>query len=504
MLPNHDPGVLELKAISSDLFDIAKAHFTYTEEGPCFVGWLSALERAAPYLFMPQQQNAKMTQLIGTVLSAAMQFLCAPRSRRERTVMLMKSCRCPYSQRSGQEHKNMEALVSTAPLLRRLPPLVFVERLLKLVEAACDVRFAAIHGRTMRIDRIRKRKTWPRSIEEILPYGPEDTVRGLLGWLPSETCYYGADPASVLRMVHLILRFTRPLTLPYVLTSHTFISKGIQAPLANACKTLESSRRDPEQPDYSAEQEAYDVMLAVMNVMDDLVMLWTDEAQYHTLMGHRADQLRTLCARARDLPIWFNSHPDIVCTRSAGGMDNHGAGMRRSHWVELQATSADEPKPVPNTAATWKTLTRLIHRIYISQRCASPECTNTFANAGPFRYCSGCKRVSYCSRRCQKVGWSHPVVPHRAICMTLRRFCEALGCLLKLSISTTYPQPVSYDEEAARSILQHFLSQTQFALAHSRAYIPLLCTLDSNADVVAAVYRSEAEWITETEARSGS
>jgi hypothetical protein len=273
MLPNHDPGVLELKAISSDLFDIAKAHFTYTEEGPCFVGWLSALERAAPYLFMPQQQNAKMTQVIGTALSAAMQFLCAPRSRRERTVMLMKSCRCPYSQRSGQEHKNMEALVSTAPLLRRLPPLVFVERLLKLVEAACDVRFTAIHGRTMRIDRIRKRKTWPRSIQEILPYGPEDTVRGLLGWLPSETCYYGADPASVLRMVHLILRFTRPLTLPYVLTSHTFISKGIQAPLANACKTLESSRRDPEQPDYSAEQEAYDVILAVMDVMDDLVML---------------------------------------------------------------------------------------------------------------------------------------------------------------------------------------------------------------------------------------
>jgi hypothetical protein len=200
MVSEYEPGVLELKAIMFDLYHIAEADYTYPVEGPCFVDLLSLLERAAPHLVMPQQQNAEMKQIVETTLSAAMQFLCTPRSRRERVAMLMKPCRCPYSQRSGQGHKIGDALFSTAPvpLSRRLPPLVFVERLLKLVEAACDVRFAAMHGRTMRVDRIRKRKTWPRSIDDILPYGPENTVRGLLGWLAPETGYYARAPGIYL------------------------------------------------------------------------------------------------------------------------------------------------------------------------------------------------------------------------------------------------------------------------------------------------------------------
>jgi hypothetical protein len=415
MVLDYEPGVLELKAIVFDLYHIAEADFTYPVEGPCFVGLLSLLERAAPYLFVPQQQNTEMNQLVKTTLSAAVQFLCTPRSRRERTAMLMKPCWCPYSQRSGQGHKHGDTLVSSAPLSRRLPSLVFVDRLLKLVEAACDVRFAAMHGRTMRVDRIRKRKTWPRSIGDILPYGPENTVRGLLGWLAPETGYCGADPASVLRIVHLILRFIRPPTLPYILTSHAFISNGIQASLEYACDILESSRRDPEQPDHSAEQEAYDAILAVLDVMNDLVVFWTDEVQHRTLAENGAYQLMTLCTRARDLPIWCNNnHSEVVCTLNANRIEGLSAAMRRCLGAKLQAIPADGPNPVPNTAATWEALKRLLHRIYIAQRCASPECTNTFANAGPFRYCSGCKRVSYCSRRCQK-NWVEPSVcspPH--------------------------------------------------------------------------------------------
>jgi hypothetical protein len=67
---------------------------------------------------------------------------------------------------------------------------------------------------------------------------------------------------------------------------------------------------------------------------------------------------------------------------------------------------------------------RMIEAILSSvsaQRCASPECTRTFSDRWPFRWCAGCRRVTYCSRRCQKTAWAHEVVGHRSICSGLRR-----------------------------------------------------------------------------------
>jgi hypothetical protein len=51
-----------------------------------------------------------------------------------------------------------------------------------------------------------------------------------------------------------------------------------------------------------------------------------------------------------------------------------------------------------------------------SQRCAAPTCLMTAAD-GRLRLCLGCRRMSYCSRRCQKRAWTHSQVGHRTVCV---------------------------------------------------------------------------------------
>jgi hypothetical protein len=51
-------------------------------------------------------------------------------------------------------------------------------------------------------------------------------------------------------------------------------------------------------------------------------------------------------------------------------------------------------------------------------RCHGPTCMRTRASeeGRKFALCQGCKRAAYCSRRCQKIAWSHSTAPHREVC----------------------------------------------------------------------------------------
>jgi hypothetical protein len=71
---------------------------------------------------------------------------------------------------------------------------------------------------------------WPNNAYQLLPHGPEDTVRGLLCWLAIDV---GATAkwASLLGYFRVLLVLTRPLTLPYMVTSPARVLSGIIATL---------------------------------------------------------------------------------------------------------------------------------------------------------------------------------------------------------------------------------------------------------------------------------
>jgi hypothetical protein len=66
----------------------------------------------------------------------------------------------------------------------------------------------------------------------------------------------------------------------------------------------------------------------------------------------------------------------------------------------------------------WTTLMTVLHYQYTRQTCSAPDCTRTPEQHGrPFRSCTGCWWVQYCSRKCQKNTWRRSdELQHRDVC----------------------------------------------------------------------------------------
>lgn len=64
--------------------------------------------------------------------------------------------------------------------------------------------------------------------------------------------------------------------------------------------------------------------------------------------------------------------------------------------------------------------------LWYAERCWGPGCAETFVSAQrKFSACSGCKRVTYCSKTCQTAAWKDEALPHKAVCRKLRDVSEA-------------------------------------------------------------------------------
>ena len=49
----------------------------------------------------------------------------------------------------------------------------------------------------------------------------------------------------------------------------------------------------------------------------------------------------------------------------------------------------------------------------ISRHCSASECNAAETAEHPLQTCTGCKRVAYCNRKCQKLHWK----PHKPVCL---------------------------------------------------------------------------------------
>ncbi|KAK0452772.1 uncharacterized protein EV420DRAFT_1558415 [Desarmillaria tabescens] len=78
---------------------------------------------------------------------------------------------------------------------------------------------------------------------------------------------------------------------------------------------------------------------------------------------------------------------------------------------------------------------RAIRQATVSDRCYSPGCLETFTSMGrKFQFCSGCVRVPYCSRQCQRQAWKTGQAPHRIICQMVKSFSDWIELQYKFKI----------------------------------------------------------------------
>ncbi|SJL01273.1 uncharacterized protein ARMOST_04591 [Armillaria ostoyae] len=90
----------------------------------------------------------------------------------------------------------------------------------------------------------------------------------------------------------------------------------------------------------------------------------------------------------------------------------------------------------------WKAYTA-IRQVTLSDRCHAPGCLETFTSTGrKFQNCSGCKRVSYCSEKCQKRAWKLGEAPHKIICPLVKEFSDRIRLQFKFADGEVLPPDV--------------------------------------------------------------
>jgi hypothetical protein len=251
-------------------------------EQPCFITLLPHLVAARPCFDQPKrQQDPEIISLLRTCLSLSMRWICAPRKRSERDALMRRSCRCPASVRSTPAHQSILPDHSW-------PCMAVISELLEAVEGAYTPALRRMQPHTLRLDRLTSHSPWPQSIGEILPHGAEDTIRGLFSWIDAD--FGKADALCIVRGLDTILAFTRPLTLPYVVTSRALLSRCIIPLIDQACAAAQLRIVvPPAKPDRAvvlpAQQKLFSILPVALGSIACILANYADEEQRRVLLG---------------------------------------------------------------------------------------------------------------------------------------------------------------------------------------------------------------------------
>lgn len=95
---------------------------------------------------------------------------------------------------------------------------------------------------------------------------------------------------------------------------------------------------------------------------------------------------------------------------------------------ELFNTARLTPETRPKSLNQHQRLTLILSFFVRDQSCMLPECMRACTDKNcKLRTCRGCYRIQYCSRRCQKRAWVHPLIPHRNSCTAIATVCHRLS-----------------------------------------------------------------------------
>jgi hypothetical protein len=389
--------------------------------------------------------------------------------------MVSHQCRCPPVIRKSNFHVYGEEMLLGN---KSRGPTKLEEILLHLIGVRCDP-IQAIDTVGLPFKALAKRKRWPTCPQDLLPHGPLDTIRGWLSWL-GVGAVPGHEVRRAIQLFHSTVRLTHPITLPYLLESRAALIQSFTSLTTEACNMLAKADTTRER-DRKARllEDAFTVLAPGSECMLEILVAWCDRAQRRRFAAGDALLLLTVYNRARRLCELHH----------ARGSPHVKAAQCVTHYTILESTIASDciawgihtPPSIEQHAwlpikygSVWAQTAALFGRLHRAQRCAAPDCTRTWADPLPFKRCGGCRRLTYCSRGCQKRAWDHPVAPHRAICGTIRAVCLTYGLPRAKSAAdwvaymAKKDEPRGFNETQAQFLLDQCAAQTQYELETSR------------------------------------
>jgi hypothetical protein len=429
---------------------------------PCVMLLVSSVHHVLEMLINMRRQNmimaASSNDLQNHLFSSITRFMSAPRSSSQLQRLLHSACTCQSDDRQNSWH----ILGQRAARGMRRPFEQFFDDIANLLASVLDLGLPEAH--LMRADLAARRGTWPTDLRQLLPYGPEGTIRALFAWLQLDIG--PAIRTMLVKIAELMIQYTWPATLPYILASRTLVISGIVATIHAAEERMAAL---PSQRQSAPHQLAeITPMLNFSCAALHECLSRSNEVQRRVFVQEYGPAVRDAAKRAagtlHSVPLILG-HPDPQSARLAEKFVECARAILHQEAVLRHGARrlADGDTVMP----LWARLLEFLRNRAGSERCASPECTRTSLDAWPFKRCGGCRRTVYCSRRCQRIAWVHGVAPHRSACYVLREMCVKHKIPRSVAgiISSAAEAPDSFDRVAGLRLVDHFVAEAEYEVA---------------------------------------
>jgi ferredoxin len=338
-----------------------------------------------------------------------------------------------------------------------------------------------------------RRKQWPYTTEKTMPHGPSSSIAGYLDWMvTNDILIY----RKILDLLTWQMDYGWTLIAQPSIKEHLFLSQFIDG-TARWCSHASKIERGDIR-DHTNFRAA--TIVGIFLLMS--VSMWTitsgcsDHTAATFFLRERHQDVLIACdrmmatspilsRRVRTPEVTAESKQIVEYLRLVGTTiyNLFPESCPRMSLVSLEsrrlfmrdALSLMIPHILP-----WARFVDNLNYRHIRQRCSAPGCNLTpELRKLAFRYCTGCGRIPYCSRACQKQAWrskdnagQRKLPEHRDVCGLIRDICSRYN-VPRLDLSKLrngeipcVPAPVLSEKEmqSVGAINDHFAALTTHQL----------------------------------------
>jgi hypothetical protein len=379
-------------------------------------------------------------------------FLTLPRSDKELQDLLAAAnashCTCkPFTSPVAQR---IHAIGERLPSLLKLSdaPLPFDTLAYLLTSSIVELREGMggghphLYQTSQNSKLLEMRPAWPGTVtlSELLPYGREGTMRGLIAW-------FSVNPSLHLRnalfaALELLSKQCTGETISIIISSERL--------LHGLCDSIDAAHALNDKPGCISQLDAVQVS-KIINSVSSALWPFTDMMpdERSRFLGLSGRILLKCCLTAlgdvrmlRETPYTFVTQPgtryqleqaEQTCLLLASQLCGSIPGPALAS-VFMQAAPRVVQNRVSSIAAQeadpWKRFIKHLITVWTFQWCGAPDCVQTFADnvrgSRRFKFCNICLRVPFCSTECLEAAMNHPL-SHRTVCPLIRELCCKLG-----------------------------------------------------------------------------
>jgi hypothetical protein len=371
----------------------------------------------------PQSADVRRDRYVEDILNVIWKWVTRPRTEDELQAVIGLDCSC-----SDIEQRHLCHKIAESGALRfgakPCPGWLVVDICLQIAVRA-DRKNPVLPKKSF------DRKSWPRIICDFLPHGDEETLKGVTQWLkcnPSTN-----DRTQVYDSLGSMIFLMSSLTIPHLLTSWIFFEGFAHIRRAGQLFASRQGALHRREEDEVIE-ELVENCRALINAISTLVIPLVNQTErriFHLydptellagyesvrLVTSRASEVIHLRHRLSNTILQVNCQLGILINKFYLDCKENGTfHSSKTSFRDLAALPEAQLSPLPLASLRLMMMLGPSEMVY---KCSAPTCLKTVVDTA-LRWCKGCFGIRYCSRRCQKRGWTNANVGHRVWCSDIK------------------------------------------------------------------------------------